>query len=215
MSANPHADAVRSYLDYLCASPKPAEATPWAKFAKGATTMVGFALGTGACFGDGVIASPHPIYGIGGGWTAGGPSRGGTGAVATGGVGGKGAAGQSNGGGGATSTGGMGGVDCGCTNGAYTPVCGADGVTHDAACGAACVPVDIACVGECPCDPNGLSCDVGCTAFTSSTYCDTPRVEWVCDGSYRASLLSGVGCEMLPTGAIRYCCPGGFLSACR
>jgi hypothetical protein len=83
MAANRHAGAVRSYLDYLCESPKPAEATPWvdwAKFTLGATAMVGLSLGAGACGGE---ASDGE--GSGGGGVAGQPA-GGTGAVATGGV---------------------------------------------------------------------------------------------------------------------------------
>jgi hypothetical protein len=330
MAANRHADAVRCYLDYLCESPKPSEASPWvdwAKLTKGATAVAGFTLSVGACGGEafdveggqagnaaggvigyggtaygvplggrgavstggvraggtggigalyglpmggvvgtggavaygvpmggygvggratagsgavptgGVVSTGGTAYGISGGYRA----TGGSGAVSTGGVFGTGGTlyglpggGRLTGGTGATATGGVrtggtagvgtlygipiggtGGVDCGCTNGAYTPVCGTDGATHDAACSAECVPVDIACVGECPCDPSGASCDVGCTAVTSSSYCDTARVEWVCSGSHRATLLSGVGCEMLPTGSIRYCCPGGFLSACQ
>lgn len=42
-------------------------------------------------------------------------------------------------------------VDCGCTRGAFVPVCGVDGQTYDATCGRVCVPVDVACEGQCPC----------------------------------------------------------------
>src|SRR5512139_2690505 len=88
MAANDHADAVRSYLEYLCETPRPIEATPWADWTK--VTVVGLALGAGACGGEvdaeggqggsaagGVIANGGTAYGIG---------TGGRGSMATGGV---------------------------------------------------------------------------------------------------------------------------------
>ena len=125
-----------------------------------------------------------------------------------------GSSGGGTGGGGSGGTGG-GGSDCDCTLGGYEPVCGVDGDTYDAICGADCVPVDIACLGECPCDPDSSDCDIGCTAMLDSGWCDSPTVEWVCDGGAREDVLVEVGCENLPTGAIRYCCPPEFLSACQ
>jgi hypothetical protein len=97
----------------------------------------------------------------------------------------------------------------------WVPVCGVDGDTHNAVCGADCVPVDIACVGECPCDAGGASCDVGCMAQTDSGWCESPTVEWVCDGFDNLEMFSEIGCQELATGAVRYCCPAGFLSACQ
>jgi hypothetical protein len=113
------------------------------------------------------------------------------------------------------ASGGSGQTDCDCALAGYEPVCGVDGNTHDAICGADCVPVDIDCLGECPCDGESSDCDIGCTAVPDSSWCDRPTVEWLCDGNAREDLLVEVGCENLATGAIRYCCPAGFLSACQ
>ena len=107
------------------------------------------------------------------------------------------------------------GIDCGCTNGAYTPVCGADGQTYDAACGAQCVPVGIACLGQCPCDVDGgVSCNIACTVGQNSPYCDTARVSWMCKSGAPTTLMMGAGCQMEPTDSIRFCCASSFLSAC-
>ena len=106
------------------------------------------------------------------------------------------------------------GVDCNCGKGAFTPVCGVDGRTHDATCGISCVPVDIACLGQCPCVDGG-GCSVGCIPIRNSNWCQSPTVEWLCEGQHRAQLLRDAGCNELPTGAIRYCCPEGFLSQCQ
>jgi hypothetical protein len=155
-------------------------------------------------------------------------SPGGGGADATGGGGASGDSGGSRVTGGSAGTGGVtggrpgtggvaggtGGSDCQCPSAVWEPVCGVDGNVYNAVCGADCVPVDIACVGECPCDPEGASCDIGCMAYSDSGWCESPTVEWVCDGGSREDLLYEIGCEVLPTGAIRYCCPPEFLSAC-
>ena len=116
---------------------------------------------------------------------------------------------------GGTSSGGTGGSDCQCPSAVWDPVCGVDGNTHNAVCGADCVPVDIACIGECPCDAGGASCDVGCTAYADTGWCESPTVEWVCDGFDQLDLFTEIGCQELATGLVRYCCPAGFLTACR
>ena len=73
----------------------------------------------------------------------------------------------------------------------------------------------IACVGECPCDAGGASCDIGCAANTETGWCESPAVPWVCDGIDYVDLFVEIGCEELPTGMVRYCCPAGFLSGCQ
>jgi hypothetical protein len=89
MTAERHADAVRSYLDYLCDCPEPGSATPWPDWARrtmGATAMVGLSLGAGACGGDtfedggqagavaggGIVSNGGTAYGITGGRATGG-----------------------------------------------------------------------------------------------------------------------------------------------
>jgi hypothetical protein len=157
-----------------------------------------------------------PLYGLPiGGMGAGGQPAGGARAGGSGGVTGGSMSGLYGipAGGGATVDAGT--VDCSCPISASLPVCGVNGQTYDAACGAPCVPVDIACLGQCPCDVDGgASCNVACTAVASSTYCDSSHVEWVCKSGHPASLMSSAGCQMLATGAIRYCCPTNFLTAC-
>ena len=95
--------------------------------------------------------------------------------------------------------------------GAYVPVCGLDGNIYDATCGDECVPVEIACRGECPCSED---CEVGCTPVAESSWCDAPEVEWFCNGNPHPSLMENCG-DMLPTGAVRFCCPAEFLSSCQ
>ena len=116
----------------------------------------------------------------------------------------------------AVAAGGTGGsaANCDCAVGAYVPICGVDGETYDIACGANCAPVDVACLGECPCAASDDGCSVGCEAFPDGGSCESPTVEWVCDGTVAYSLFSEAGCEELPTDAIRFCCPAAFLSAC-
>ena len=170
---------------------------------------------TGGALGTGGIGNLYgmPTGGIGsGGRASGGATTGGV--LGTGGIGtvyglpigGMGAGGMAAG---------DAGIDCGCTNGAYTPACGADGQTYDAACGAQCVPVGIACLGQCPCDVDGgVSCNIACTVGQNSPYCDTARVSWMCKSGAPTTLMMGAGCQMEPTDSIRFCCASSFLSAC-
>ena len=145
----------------------------------------------------------------------GGSPSGGSGAVQSGGAAGSAAgAGGSAGAGAAGSGGAGGGVNCDCARGAYIPMCGIDGMTHDATCGIECVPVDIACLGQCPCSGEP-SCDIGCTAMSGTAWCADGSVEWVCQVDHGSALLREAGCEELPTGAIRYCCPDSFLTECQ
>ena len=98
----------------------------------------------------------------------------------------------------------------------WNPVCGVDGNTHNAVCGADCVPVDIACVGECPGDADGASCDIRCGASpVGGSWCESPTVTWECESIDHVDLFFEIGCQELPTGMVRYCCPAGFLGACQ
>lgn len=108
--------------------------------------------------------------------------------------------------GGAAATGGLGNGSgglpnsCGC-DAPYSPACGVDGTTYDAGCGDECVPVEIDCRGACPCA--GCECEV-----VDGEACDTHERQWLCGGNgHDPAAFEAEGCEVLPTGAVRYCCP--------
>lgn len=139
------------------------------------------------------------------------PSTGGSSADADGGTGG------SDPETGGASTGGTGASDAGGTDGgaggfpslcdcdaAPLLVCGVDGATYDAACGESCVPVEIACTGLCPCPE-----DEGCGCVVEGLEgCDGEMRRWACFESHHdATEARELGCEGLPTGIERYCCP--------
>lgn len=111
--------------------------------------------------------------------------------------------GDTSSGGDMSSGGGTGGAVSGCDCDApYLPACGADGMTYDAGCGDECVPVDIACQGVCPCE--GCGCQV-----MDGGACDLgSERQWLCGGNgHSHAAFEAGGCELLPTGSVRYCCP--------
>lgn len=57
-------------------------------------------------------------------------------------------------------------------------------------------------------------CIAGCSTRTPSTFCAGGAVEWVCNGSSDLSPFTAA-CQMLASGAIRYCCPAAFLAQCQ
>lgn len=144
-----------------------------------------------------------------GGGDAGGSSSGGadTGGASTGGVvasgGGDGSGGSINGTGGSWT-----GCDCDAPS---VPVCGSDGQTYDAGCGEQCVPVVIACEGECPCaEPSECDCHI---EGYDNCYEDAP-VRWLCTGpDHSGANALEQGCEGLPTGLERYCCPSSVTAS--
>jgi hypothetical protein len=88
MTAERHADDVRSYLDYLCRSADQAEVIAWSSWVgrtMGATAMVSLTLGVGSC----APTEYMPAFDTGGTGPTGGSGAvgtGGSGAMSTGGI---------------------------------------------------------------------------------------------------------------------------------
>jgi hypothetical protein len=57
-------------------------------------------------------------------------------------------------------------------------------------------------------------CIAGCSTRATSTFCAGGTVEWVCNGSSDLSPFTAA-CQMVASGAIRYCCPAAFLARCQ
>jgi hypothetical protein len=59
------------------------------------------------------------------------------------------------------------------------------------------------------------SCDVGCTPSTTSTFCQSNEVQWMCQGPSWNDALFRASCRDPATNLPRFCCPPSFLSQCR
>jgi hypothetical protein len=197
-------------------------------------------FGAAACGGDGgdvpAAGGPDAAWAAGGSGGAGGAGGGGA-SVGGGGTGGarSGGGGTTSSGGGGTTSAGAGGtggsigepcaagfcgvgqiccgpVQCGhCIPEMSGAFCGFACPAGDAGSDATATP-DAAADGDAAADAavgSDAGCVTGCTRRVGG-YCASPQVEWVCSGAGDRVRMLAAGCEELPTGAIRYCCPDVF-----
>jgi hypothetical protein len=57
-------------------------------------------------------------------------------------------------------------------------------------------------------------CNFGCRVEGQGAFCTPPTVTWVCSGPFDRDVFRDGGCQVAPSGLIRYCCPPDFMTQC-